>query len=127
MVGYGEETKGYKLLDTSTCKIFVERSVKFEEEPIPDFELAPGVCSSPQPFEDVSDDTCSIFSDNSDLNVPEYDISVDDSPSRPKWAEKIVQPARELTCNPMSLGRQDHKLVELPFQVKIILMRIVIC
>ena len=61
MVGYGEETKGYKLFDTSTCKNFVERSVKFEEEPIPDFELAPGDCSSPQPFKDVSDDTCSIF------------------------------------------------------------------
>ena len=39
MVGYGEETKGYKLFDTSNCKSFVERSVKFEEEPIPDFKL----------------------------------------------------------------------------------------
>ena len=66
MVGYGEESKGYNLFDTSTCKKIVERSVKFEEEPIPDFELAPEDCSSPQPFEDVSDDTCSIFSDNSD-------------------------------------------------------------
>ena len=61
MVGYGEETKGYNLFDTSTCKTFVERSVKFEEEPILDFELAPGECSSPQPFEDVSDDTCYFF------------------------------------------------------------------
>ena len=52
MVGYGEESKGYKLFDTSTCKTFVEISVKFEEEPITDFELAPGECSSPQPFED---------------------------------------------------------------------------
>ena len=41
MVGYGEDTKGYNLFDTSTGKPFVERSVKFEEEPIPDFELAP--------------------------------------------------------------------------------------
>ena len=30
MVGYGEETKGYKLFETSTCNTFVERSVKFE-------------------------------------------------------------------------------------------------
>ena len=43
MVGYGEENKGYKLFDTSTCKTFIERSVKFEEEPIPYFELAPNV------------------------------------------------------------------------------------
>ena len=79
MVGYGEDNKGYKLFDTSTCKTFVERSVKFEEEPIPDFELAPGECSSPQPFEDVSDDTCSVFSDVSNKNMVEYDIFVYDS------------------------------------------------
>ena len=42
IVGYGEENKGYKLFDTSTCKTFVEISVKFEEEPIHDFELALG-------------------------------------------------------------------------------------
>ena len=56
-VGYGEETKGYNLFYTSYGKTFVERSVKFKEEPIPYFELTPGDCSSPQPFEDVSDDT----------------------------------------------------------------------
>ena len=99
MVGYGEETKGCKLFETSTRKTFSKRSFKFEEEPIPDFELALGDCSSPQPFEDVSDDTCSIFSDNSDMNVAEDDISVDDSPSRPKWADKIVQEDGELAGN----------------------------
>ena len=41
MVGYGEENKWYNLFDTSIGKTFFERSVKFEEEPIPDFELAP--------------------------------------------------------------------------------------
>ena len=61
MVGCGYETKCYKLFETSTFNTFVERSVKFEEEPIPDLELAPRECSSPQPFEDVSDDTCSVF------------------------------------------------------------------
>ena len=42
MVGCGEDTKFYKLFDTSTSNTFVERSVNFEEEPIPDFKLAPG-------------------------------------------------------------------------------------
>ena len=74
--------------------------MKFEEEPIPDFELAPGECSSPQPFEDVSDDTCSIFSDTSDINMDEDDIFVYDSPSSPKWDEKIVQAVEELEGNP---------------------------
>ena len=99
MVVYGEETKGKIIFDTYTCKTFVERSVKFEEEPIPDFERALGECSSPQPFEDVSDYTCSVFSDMYDINVSEHDIPIDDSPSCPKWAKKIVQAAEELASN----------------------------
>ena len=54
--------------------------MRFEEELIPDFELALGECSSPQPFEGVSDDTCSIFSDISDINMAAYDISLYYSP-----------------------------------------------
>ena len=80
IVGCGEETKGYKLFDTSTLKTFIERSVQFEEEPIPDFELAPGECSSPQQFDDVSDDSCSIFSDINKYDMDLYDISVYESP-----------------------------------------------
>ena len=102
MVGYGEDTKGYKLFDTYTSKTFVERSVKFEEEPIPNFELAPGDFSSPQPFEDVSDDTCSVFSDNYDMNVAKDDISIDDSPSRTKWDEKKI-------ASSWGIGRQSPR------------------
>ena len=40
------------------------------------------------------------FFDNYDINVDENDIYVDDSPSRPKWAETIVQAAGELARNP---------------------------
>ena len=122
MVGYGEDTKGYRLFDTSTGKNFVERSVKFEEEPIPDFELAVGDCSSPQPFKDVSDDTCSIFSDNSDMKVAEDDISVGDSPSRPKWAEKLCKQLGNWQEIPKSLGKLDHKLVRILLQVIVILL-----
>ena len=51
--------------------------MKFEEEPIQYFKPAPGECSSPQPFKDVSDDTCSVFSDMSHINMDEDDIIVD--------------------------------------------------
>ena len=54
MVGYGEYTKFYNLFDPSTLNNFIERSVQFEEEIIPDFELAPGECSSSQHHDDVS-------------------------------------------------------------------------
>ena len=100
MVGYGEDTKCYKLFDTSTLNTFIERSVQFEEEPIPDFDLAPGECSSPQYLDEVSDDSCSVFYDNSDNYMVLYDISIYESPSIPKWAEKIIQAARELAGNP---------------------------
>ena len=56
-LGYGEETKGYNLFDTSTHKNFIEISVQFEEDIIQDFELAPGEFSSPQHHDDVSDDS----------------------------------------------------------------------
>ena len=88
MVGYGEDTKGYKLFDTSILNIFIERSVQFEEEPIPYFELVLGELSSPQHLDEVSDDSCSVFSDNSDIDMDVDEFFVDESPSRPKWAEK---------------------------------------
>ena len=56
MVGYGKDTKGYNLFDTSTLNTFIERSVQFEEEIIPDFELASRECSSPHQHDDVSND-----------------------------------------------------------------------
>ena len=100
MVGYGEDTKGYKLFETSTLNTFIQRSVQFEEEPIPYFELAPGECSSPQHLDEVSDVSCSVFSDNYDNHMVLDDIVVDDSPSRPKWAQKIIQAAGELAGTP---------------------------
>ena len=74
--------------------------MQFEEEPIPYFELAPGECSSPQQFDDVSDDSCYVFFDMSDNNMSIDDIVLNDSPSRPKWAENIIQAAGELDGNP---------------------------
>ena len=100
MVGYGEDTKGYKLFDTSTLNTFVEISVQFEEEPITYFELAPGECSSHQKFDDVSDDSCSIFSNIPEDDMGVYEISVYESPSRPKRDENIIKFAGELDGNP---------------------------
>ena len=34
------------------------------------------------------------------MNVTKNDITVDDSPSRPKWAETIVQAVGEMAGNP---------------------------
>ena len=56
MVGYGEYKNGYNIFDPSTQNTFIERSAQFEEEVIPDLEIAPGECSSPPPQDVVSDE-----------------------------------------------------------------------
>ena len=78
--------------------------MQFKEEPIPDFELAPGECSSPQHhYEVINYSSYNFFDnyDNSDNEMDEDKIYVYDSPSSPKWAEKIIQAARELVGNPL--------------------------
>ena len=82
----------------STHKAFIEISVRFEEEIIPYFELAPGECSSPQHQDDVSDDS---LSDIYDSEMDEYDVSEYESPSRTKWAEKTIEAIGDLTGDPL--------------------------
>ena len=72
--------------------------MQFEEEIIPDFELAPRECSSPQHQDDVSDD--SLF-DIFDSEMAEDDVSEHDTPSRPKWEDKTIQDVGDLAGNPL--------------------------
>ena len=83
--------------------------MQFEEEPIPDFELAPRECSSPQLFDDVSDDSCYIFYDIPDNNMYEDDFFVYESPSSPKWAEKIIQVVGGLDGNPQESRKTRYQ------------------
>ena len=73
-----------------------ERSVQFKEEPMVAAEIRES--SSPPPPLVVSDGTNQIYdsymSDNDDL-IANPNIS-----TRPKWASKTVQVARELARNP---------------------------
>ena len=61
MVGYAEYEKGYKILNPSSQKSFIERSVQFEEEPMQQIEIAQGECSNIPLHDDVSDDSYSNF------------------------------------------------------------------
>ena len=93
MVGYAEDSKVYKLFDPSSQKIFIERSVQFEEEPMQEIELVKGDCSHPPLNDDVSDYSPSDFSDSNEY----YDVHTNhDSPIRPKWAEKTIQATSHL-------------------------------
>ena len=79
--GYSKDSKGYKLINLSTNKSFIERSVQFQEEPLVAVEV--GESSSPQEPLIVSGQTNEFCdSDMSDTN----DLIVDpNSPTRRKW------------------------------------------
>ena len=66
-VGYYEYSKGYKLINLSTNKYFIERSVHVKEEPLAAVEV--GESSSPQPLivsEETNEFHDSDMSDNDD-------------------------------------------------------------
>ena len=64
MVGYSEYEKWYKLVYPSSQNTFIERSVQFEEEPMPEPKLAPGESSNPPLQDDVSDEYISDIYDS---------------------------------------------------------------
>ena len=67
MVGYDLYGNLYNIFDPSSQNTFIERSVQFEEELLPELELAPGECSSHPPQDDVSDEYVSdIYDSNMD-------------------------------------------------------------
>ena len=58
-VGYSEDSKGYNLINLSTNKAFIERSVQFQEEPLAAVEV--GESSSPPEPLIVSEETMSFL------------------------------------------------------------------
>ena len=88
-VGYSEDSKGYKLINLSTNKAFIERCVQFQE-PLAAVEV--GESSSPPEPLDVSEEI--VEHANSDL------IADPNSPTIPKWVAKIIHAAGELAGNP---------------------------
>ena len=85
-VGYSEDSKGYNLINLSTNKSFIERSVQFQEEHLAAVEV--GESSSPPESLIVSGETNefadSDMSDNDDLIVDP------NSPTRPKGAANTI-------------------------------------
>ena len=82
-VGYFEYSKGYNLINLRTQKYFIERSVQFEEEPMPATEI--GESSSPLIVSEYSNEIFDFdMSDNDDL------ISYTNIPTRPKWSARTI-------------------------------------
>ena len=83
--------------------------MQFEEELMPELELAPRECSSPPQQDDASDE---YFSDISDSDINEEDDDDDNGfPIHPKWSEKTMEVARDLagnTLDPRKTRSQFH-------------------
>ena len=105
MVGYAEYAKGYNLLDPSSHKILIERSVQLEEETMQEIKLVKGECSHPPLNDDVSDDYFSDFSDS--YIEDDYDDmhAYHDSPLMPKWVEKTIQAVGYLSGDPLDFRK----------------------
>jgi len=80
-VGYSEDSKGYKLINLSTNKAFIERCDQFQEEPLAAVEV--GETSSPPEPLKVSEE----FVENADSDMYGSDefIAYPNSPTRQKW------------------------------------------
>ena len=81
-VGYYEYSKGYILINLSTNKSFIERSVQFEEDPLAVVEV--GESSSPTHPLIVSEETNEFY--DSDMYDNNKLIAYSNIPIRPKWA-----------------------------------------
>ena len=89
------------MINLSTNKSFIERSVQFQEEPLATIEVGES-SSPPEPLnvsEETNEFTDSDMSDNDDLIVDP------NSPTRPKWEENTIHGARELAGNPSDSRR----------------------
>jgi hypothetical protein len=77
-VGYPDGVKGYRLLDTSTERIIIERNVQFEESPL-HASLEPHTNTFvPMLTTDISDDESTHLDHGSDINS-ESDLEYDES------------------------------------------------
>ena len=81
MVGYNEYENGYNLFDSSSQNTFIEISVQFEEELMPELEFAPMEWSTPLVQGDVSDEFIFDISDIFDFDIVEYDYEYQGPPN----------------------------------------------
>ena len=109
-VGYSENSKRYKLINLSTNKYFIQRSVQFEEEPLAAVEVGES-SSPPQPLivsEETNEFDDSYMSDNDEL-ISDHNIT-----TRTKWESRTIHAVGELDGNPSGTGRLDLNL-RVPF------------
>ena len=100
-VGYTEDSKGYKIINLSTKKYFIERSVQFREEPLVAVEVGE-FSSMPNPLI-VSGETNEYV--DSDMYDNDDFIADPENPTRTKWVANTIHATGELDGNPNDTRR----------------------
>ena len=94
-VGYSKYSKGYNMINMRTQRVFIERSVQFEEENMPTTEITESYL--PPPTLNVSEEN------NKDYYYDMYDnyylISDPKTPTIPKWVANTIHAAGKLDGN----------------------------
>ena len=85
-VGYSKDSKGYKLINLTTNKSFIERSVQFQEEPLVAVEV--GESSSPLEPMNVSEEI--VEHADSDMSNSDDFIADPNIPTMPKWEANTI-------------------------------------
>jgi hypothetical protein len=121
-VGYPDDVKGYKLIDPSTDRLIIERSVQFEEIPlhatsVQHVEILV-LSSVPDIRDDVSTHSYATYSytDSKDyvhadelVGHPNYEPT-SELQQIPKWAQSTLQAAGNLAGDPLDsrMTRSQH-------------------
>jgi hypothetical protein len=113
--------KGYRLIDTSTNKLIIERSVEFEESPMHASQEPHAETSTPPLVPDIRDDASSHTDQISDLisksDLEDDEHAYDELHQRPKWARSTLQEVGDLVGDPANPRRMRSQFEEPPHAV----------
>jgi hypothetical protein len=128
-VGYPDGVKGYRLIDLSSDRLIIDRSVQFEEsvshvpqQPHADTFVLPPVRDDEHAHDDSSSDESYDSEDSGDPNTESVlsdaesmHANADVEPEqRPKWAKTTPQDARDLVGDPTDTRRTRSDFEEPP-------------
>jgi hypothetical protein len=128
-IGYPNSVKGYRLIDLSSNRLIIERSVQFKESvlhvpqqshadtftlpPVRDDEHAHADSSSDESSDSEDSDDSNSESVQSDGESKHLD-AVAEPEQRPKWEQTTLQDARDLVGDPVNNKRTRSDFEEPP-------------
>jgi hypothetical protein len=133
-VGYLDDVKGYHLIDLSSDRLIIERSVQFKQsvshvpqQPHPDTFTLPPVQDDEHAHADSSSDKSFDSNDSDDSDSDSASVQSDaesedpdavaEPEQRPKWAQTTFQDAGDLVGDPGDTRRTRYDFKEPPISL----------